>query len=123
MRYLFYCFYRIIKGNNDSTPYFTTYAAISAVNYMNFFTIVLIIERILGSDIMPKNLNKLGIVISALPVLILNYYLFFYKKRYLEIINDYEKSNKINHPNWVAIGSMVVSFLLLAVTKKILFYF
>ncbi|UZR99940.1 hypothetical protein [Chondrinema litorale] len=121
MKYFIYCFYRIVKGNNGSAPYLSAYIAVSSLNYMHFLVLLTLIEGIVGIDIMPRNLNKIGIVISALPILILDYYLFFYKKKYLEIISKYEKSNKTKNPNLIVIGYIVATFFLLIATKELFF--
>ncbi|UZS00030.1 hypothetical protein [Chondrinema litorale] len=95
---------------------------ISTTNYMNFLVVEMLIEKIFNVTIVPKDLNQFGVLVSTLPILILNFYLFYYKKKYLEIVEQYEKLNTVKNAKWNAIGYMVCSFLLLGGVKYMLFF-
>jgi hypothetical protein len=115
---LFYCFYKLVDSS-DSMPHFTAYVAISCTSYMNLLVLSTFLEEVVGIKVIPDDMSKLGVVLSATPILIVYFFLFLYKKKYLDILEKYNKSTGWKTSKWVAIVYIVLSFILLVAGNEI----
>lgn len=95
-----YLYYRIYKCQlywfgEANNPEFTAVAGVTTLQYFSTLTIIIIIEILTNSDIFfiifPSKINAL---IYGFFLMIINYFLFMRKGKYLLIAKKYKKKSK-----------------------------
>lgn len=98
--YLNFFIYRHYEKKKDA-PVITTLLVTSLLVNLNVFTIYTIYQFATDFWTIPKLHQDYKIIIIAFLsfLVIVNYFLLFYKKRYVEIFDEFKKNNKI-YKHW-----------------------
>lgn len=96
-----YLFYRLLLlfrwGGEHDFPAFPAMCAISIFTLINLFSFLILLDVILGRDILGSLLLELSPKYYFIPILIFSilfYYIFIHKKKYKEIIQEFENENQ-----------------------------
>jgi len=101
LRYLFYKYYKFFRKINsqDSSPEWTASLAVGTLIFFNILSIGAIINVYLPFWTWPEISRSVFFLIVGLPWIIILYFLFIYKKKYLKIIEVYKNENENERRN------------------------
>ena len=118
--YIFYRLYKNSNVTNKSIPEWSSIFVISIILTFNIFSILVLLDYDL------KSIGEKGIKIIPLILIGLSYFLFIYKKRYINIIKYFDQTeNKLIYDFLVLIyiiGSILFFFYLANVEIKYWIY-
>jgi len=90
-----YLFYRIYvqqlrwKGWWDRTPEFSAYLLTTGVTFINFLTLVVVVESSFRRSFLPRLSNLQSIALAAV-VALPQYFILVYRGRYLQIAHEFQ---------------------------------
>ncbi len=108
--YLFYKIYKLINflGNDDFYPEANTWLISSTFLWLNFLTVLNIVELILKQALS----NQIFVIVLYILYMLLTYAYFFRKSRYKLILELYGQQNTVKS-KWGTIGVAAYTFVTL----------
>ncbi len=111
----YYLFYKIHKFTSNLGKYDVAFSSITGLSGLQMFNIITIILSMPSLEKVFIAHYKLYILFITLFFFIINYYLFVYKDKYLEINKKFEKESKQRKiiGDFVVATYVILSFVLL----------
>ncbi len=124
MEYYFYLNFYIYQyyKKKQEAPLVSTLLVISLLINLNIFTLIMIYNFIIDFWTIPKlHQNYIIIIITFLSFLvIINYFLLYYKKRYVGIFERFKKQNEI-YKHWnLPVKIYIISSIILCLVTLII---
>lgn len=107
---IFYKYYKFISSNipENSTPVLSTNLLLTMLAYTNILAFT-------GYDfnVFFPNSGNLGIFILGTSIIIIHYFLFYIKKRYLKIVERYDKTSDSQQKLGSVLGILYLAFTII----------
>jgi len=102
---IYYRIYKATKRTNKDVVEWTSMVALSTLIFLNMATILALIFPDSGKT----GLRKDHFILACICLLIINYFIFIYKGKYLKIYKEY---SNIKWTNSFAVGILVILYII-----------
>ena len=107
----FYIYRSLLKSNLKDTPVYFATLIFSGLQGCNIMTLVKVIERLLDTKITPDQTGTFELIVFFTLVLIPNLVYIYTKKKYKEIIEEFEQ---VDEKNWKRRRLLVLLYAILS---------